>query len=225
LDAFSGLTFSVYTIDMQRKRVSGLFLALAVLVMLLVLLSIGVRASVASDTSQVATPTADRLAMPVLPESPTGEELGEYLYYHHCMPCHGDRGQGLTDEWREVWVDDHQNCWAGGCHAGRAGDEGFPLPRIVPAVCESTSGMAQTASFDNLVAFLRDNHPPQNPGVLDEQECWALTTYLFHENGRSLTQIGFGDGRRFQPGLMWIPLVAVTLGLLWGVFRGTKRGI
>ena len=74
------------------------------------------------------TPTVDRLAIPVLPEHPTQVELGSSLYYYHCMPCHGDRGQGLTDEWREVWEEDHQDCWAKGCHSFRDQDEVFTIP-------------------------------------------------------------------------------------------------
>src|SRR4030065_637897 len=80
-------------------------------------------------------------ALPILPESPTAAQAGQVLYYYHCMPCHGDRGQGLTDEWRQVWVEDHQNCWGRGCHAGRLGDEGFPLPRVIPGVIGGAQGL------------------------------------------------------------------------------------
>jgi hypothetical protein len=27
-------------------------------------------------------------------------------------------------------------------------------------------------------------HPPQRPGALSETDCWALTAFLWHENGR-----------------------------------------
>jgi cytochrome c len=62
------------------------------------------------------SPTVDRLAIPVLPDHPTQVEIGKNVYYYHCMPCHGDKGQRLTSEWRSQWVDDHQNCWGRGCH-------------------------------------------------------------------------------------------------------------
>lgn len=54
--------------------------------------------------------TVDRLAIPELPENPTQVEVGRVSYYHNCMPCHGDEGQGLTEEFREIWEDDHQDC-------------------------------------------------------------------------------------------------------------------
>ena len=125
----------------------------------------------------------DRLAIPVLPEHPTELELGRSLYYYHCMPCHGDYGQGLTDEFRGIWEEDHQNCWARGCHGGREKDEGFPLPTMIPAVNDPSLFQRYFSTPDELYAFLRSTHPPQRPGALQEDEYRALTVYLFHMNG------------------------------------------
>jgi len=135
-------------------------------------------------------PESDRLAEPVLPESPTQVDIGRNLYYFHCMPCHGDRGQGLTDEFREIWDEDHQNCWGRGCHTGRAELEAFPIPRTIPAVIAPphTLGAFQTA--EDLFTFLRATQPPQRPGALSDAEYWALTSFLLHENGRPLPEEG-----------------------------------
>jgi hypothetical protein len=77
---------------------------------------------IGTATSAKATPTrtaptpatnADRLAKPPLSASQASTQLGQgtLLYWGVCMACHGDRGQGLTNEWRAVYGED-QNCWA-----------------------------------------------------------------------------------------------------------------
>ena len=129
-------------------------------------------------------PMSDRLAEPVMPESPTQVDTGRSLYYFHCMPCHGDRGQGLTDEWRQVWVEDHQNCWGRGCHTGRSELDAFSIPRQVPPVSGSPQALASFQTAEDLFAFLRETQPPQRAGTLSDAEYWALTAFLLHENGR-----------------------------------------
>ncbi len=131
------------------------------------------------------TPTYDPLAAPVLPEHPTQMDVGRSLFYDNCMTCHGDRGQGLTDEFRQVWVEDHRNCWASGCHAGRPGDQGFPIPTVVPAVISTQDALKNFTTPQELTAFLRKTHPPQNPGGLSEEDYQALTTFLWASNGKS----------------------------------------
>jgi len=140
-------------------------------------------ATPSSAQQPVPTPNpALRLATPVMPENPTQVDIGRELYWYHCMPCHGDRGQGLTDEWREVWVDDHQDCWARGCHTGRPGDEGFPIPHSVPAVIGPSTALALFANADALAAYLHVAHPPQRPGALGLEDCQAITAFLFEAN-------------------------------------------
>ncbi len=134
--------------------------------------------------AQSPTPTPDRLAEPALPADPTQYEQGRHLYWMNCMPCHGDKGQGLTDEFRSLWVDDHQNCWGRGCHGGRQEDEGFPLPRAIPAVIFPSGDLLAYATGDQLFEYLRTTHPPQHPGYLPEDECWAITAYVLTENKR-----------------------------------------
>ena len=144
--------------------------------------------TVAVPTPQM--PVDDRLAEPVLPESPTQVDIGRNLYYFHCMPCHGDRGQGLTDEFREVWVEDHQNCWARGCHTGRSELAAFAIPRFIPAVIGSPQALGAFQTAEDLFVFLRATQPPQRPGALADSEYWALTSFLLHENGRPLPDGG-----------------------------------
>ena len=154
-------------------------------------------ASEAGDPGTVSVPTPqmpveDRLAEPVLPESPTQVDIGRNLYYFHCMPCHGDRGQGLTDEFREIWVEDHQNCWGRGCHTGRTELSAFYIPRSIPAVIGTPQALGIFQTADDLFAFLRATQPPQRPGALADSEYWALTSFLLHENGRPLPETESG---------------------------------
>jgi hypothetical protein len=141
---------------------------------------------------------SDRLAEPVLPESPTQVDFGRSLYYFHCMPCHGDRGQGLTDEWRQVWVEDHQNCWGRGCHTGRE-LAAFPIPRFIPPVTGSAWALSRFQTADELFSFLRETQPPQRPGALSDDEYWKLTAYLLYENGRQPKGVELGRGEPVQP--------------------------
>jgi hypothetical protein len=145
-----------------------------------------------SDEPPTPTPAFDRLAVPTLPANPSPEEFGSYLYYYHCMPCHGDQGQGLTEEWRMVWVEDHRNCWDRGCHGGRQEDEGFPLPKIIPAVIAAKASdsptLMQYTTSDQLLAYLKATHPPQYPGHLKDEEYQALAVYLWAANRRGINQ-------------------------------------
>jgi hypothetical protein len=172
-------------------------------------------------------PGEDRLAMPVLPESPTQVDTGESLYYFHCMPCHGDRGQGLTDEWREVWVEDHQNCWGRNCHTGRSELAAFYIPRYVPPVSGSPQALGSFHAPEDLFVFLQGTQPPQRPGALSEEEYWALTAFLLDQNDRlpSEAQGPAGLGHSISSGYLvlatLVPLLALSL-VLWLARRPKK---
>jgi hypothetical protein len=192
------------------RRFSGV----AVLSLILWLPASGGVPGMQAETPQHAAPPdppqmsgIDRLAEPELSESPTQVEKGRNLYYFHCMPCHGDSGQGLTDEWREVWVEDHQNCWARGCHTGKSELTAFYIPRSIPPVSDAEHALASFQSAEELFTFLRETQPPQRPGALSEGEYWALTAFLLHENDRLPSSAQIGPSTRGDV------VVAATLGL------------
>jgi cytochrome c5 len=85
----------------------------------------------ATPTLAAPTPASNtaRLAQPILssPQNPTQLDQGSLVYWGICMACHGDRGQGLTLEWRAVYGED-QNCWASRCHSGNHPPDGFIIP-------------------------------------------------------------------------------------------------
>lgn len=153
-------------------------------------------------------PTPDVLDVPVMPDNPTEVQVGEVVYYYNCMPCHGDHGQGLTDEFREIWVEDHQNCWAVGCHGGRVSDEGFPIPKYIPPVSARPDQLLRFSDPEDLFAYLAQTHPPQRPGVLEDEEYWAVTALLLYDNQRLATagQVG--------PQVIHLPQIEPVTGMI-----------
>ena len=98
------------------------------------------------------------------------------------MPCHGDRGQGLTDEFRQVYPPEDQNCWTSGCHGKRPYANGFTLPTVVPRLI----GQGALSKFKNaagLHAFISSAMPFQAPGSLDDKLYWDITAFLVRQNG------------------------------------------
>ncbi len=131
------------------------------------------------------TPTIDRLAAPPTVPSPTQADEGAQLFWLHCQPCHGDQGQGLTDEWRTQFPEEEQNCWQSGCHGEHGKDPpptGFKIPTAVPAVIgEGSLGNFQTVQ--QLFYFIRTSMPYENPGGLKEEEYMAITAFIVRAHG------------------------------------------
>jgi hypothetical protein len=129
--------------------------------------------------------TQDRLAPPPTVDPPTQADLGAQVFYQVCMVCHGDRGQGLTDEWRNVLPPPDNNCWQSRCHAANHPPEGFVFPHQVPAV----TGPGFLAGFGNaggLHDFIQSKMPWQAPASLKPAEYWELTAFLMRLNGYTL---------------------------------------
>jgi hypothetical protein len=127
-------------------------------------------------------PTLDRLAEPTLPAAPFQADYGAQVYWLNCMPCHGDVGQGLTDEFRDTYPPEDNNCWARGCHGRNPYENGFTLPTTVPQLI----GPGSLTKFGNVAilnAFIRAAMPFEDPGVLTEDEYWQVTAFLLRENG------------------------------------------
>jgi hypothetical protein len=166
---------------MNSRRSSILYISSTAGILIFVsLFSLRVQPALAQDP--IPTPTYDPLAQPELPENPTDLEMGRYLFWRHCMPCHGDVGQGLTDEFRTIW-EDHANCWDRGCHGNRREDEGFPIPTIIPAIVTEYH-LLQFTSENELFEFLKATHPPQYPGYLKDEEYHDIVKILFSMNER-----------------------------------------
>ncbi len=177
----------------RRRPILGLvILCLAGGVLLLALQSCSGAATPLLPTSTAVSPggmsvlesNAARLARPILtsPKNPTQLDRGALLYWGVCMACHGDRGQGLTDEWRAVFGED-QNCWASKCHAGNHPPDGFLIPRNLPIPAVIGPGtLAQFTTAQDLYEYIYASMPWWNPGSLSTDQAWSVTANLLNKN-------------------------------------------
>ncbi len=148
-----------------------------------------------------ATPTIDRLAAPPTVIPPTQADDGAQLFWLWCQPCHGDQGQGLTDEWREQYPEEDQNCWESGCHGNLPYEGGFQLPKHVPAVIGENS-LARFQTMRELHTYVGERMPYEYPGALSEEESLAVVAFLARAHGKwdgtALTSANI-DQYRWQP--------------------------
>jgi quinol-cytochrome oxidoreductase complex cytochrome b subunit len=142
-----------------------------------------------SALTPAATPTtasnADRLAMPILssPKYPTQLDEGSLIYWKICLTCHGDRGQGLTDEWRAVFGED-QNCWTSKCHAPNHPPQGFFIPRDrLPPAIKGLGTLTRFNTGQELYDYIVASMPWWNPKSLTTEQAWQVTAYLLKMNG------------------------------------------
>jgi mono/diheme cytochrome c family protein len=127
---------------------------------------------------------SDRLAPPPTVTNPTQADQGAQLFWLHCQPCHGDRAQGLTDDWRAQYPPEDQNCWKSGCHGDRPYQAGFTLPHTVPALV-GPGTLDHYATAAELFAFVSHAMPFQAPGSLKPEEYWAITAFILRGHGLS----------------------------------------
>lgn len=124
----------------------------------------------------------DRLAPPPLSDPPTTIEQGHYDYYLYCMVCHGDRGQGLTEEWRNAGDPADANCWQSRCHASNHPPGGFELPRYAPPVIGEYA-LTRFATVGELQQYIQQSMPWHIPGLLEEDQYQRIALYLAQANG------------------------------------------
>ena len=135
---------------------------------------------------QQATPTfipSERLLQPTLPANPSQADEGAVDYWLNCMACHGDRGQGLTDEFRMLYPPEEQTCWQSGCHGTRPYKDGFTLPTAIPPVVGPNAPLHNFTDASVLYAFISITMPWHKPGSLEPEVYYRLTAYLLRENG------------------------------------------
>ncbi len=111
--------------------------------------------------------------------SPT--DNGTELYQFWCSTCHGDRGQGLTPEWRATWPKGKQNCWQSKCHATNHPPEGFVFPKNVPALIGPDT-LTKFRTAQDLYGYSRATMPYWSPNLLKDDEYRAITAFLVKAN-------------------------------------------
>lgn len=213
---------------------------MALVLSLLFLSLAGLFPARAQEEGPRTMPIPDRLAPPPLPAQPTQADYGARVYWLACMTCHGDRGQGLTDEWRAAWAPGDQDCWQSKCHAANHPPEGFVLPYSVPPVIGDGTLTKFTTAAD-LYAYLKARMPWHQPGSLSDEQYWQLTAYLLRANGflpsadTTLTAVNASTVRLAswavstsvisprRPELGAGPGLMLVLAVLWGVFWLRRR--
>ncbi len=127
-------------------------------------------------------PTIDRLAEPTLPASPLQADYGAQAYWLNCSPCHGDKAQGLTDEFRKQYPPEDQNCWTSHCHGKVTYENGFTIPKVVPALV-GPGPLAKFPTAANLYGFIHAAMPFQKPNSLSDEDYYKITAFLLRQNG------------------------------------------
>lgn len=126
------------------------------------------------------TPTIDSWIIVDLPEDATQLEYGAEVYRLVCKACHGDKGQGLTDDWRAQWAPKDQNCWQSKCHALNHPPDGFYMPQVPAVLGQPIRGFGTALNLYNY------NHiymPWHDRASMTEEESWSVTAYLLKING------------------------------------------
>ena len=129
-----------------------------------------------------ATPTPDRLAEPTMPPAPSQADYGAQVYWLSCLPCHGDKGQGLTEEFRQTYPPEEQYCWERGCHGPDPYESGFTIPEKIPAVIGSQA-ISKFSDGAQLQSYIRGAMPFWKPGSLTDEEAWRVTAFILRANG------------------------------------------
>jgi mono/diheme cytochrome c family protein len=137
----------------------------------------GTTASFNAQTNPTPTPFRNSTATP-----PTQGGHGKDVFYLHCMPCHGDLGQGLTDEFRfREYPPEDTNCWKSGCHGERPYENGFTLPKTIPALI-GPSTLSHFTTAQDVYNFIHKAMPFNAPGSLSDEEYLQLLAFLLESN-------------------------------------------
>jgi hypothetical protein len=148
----------------------------------------GQELTMTSELAQPAMmPTQEEswLRLSGLPEDATQVEVGAQIYYLVCSTCHGDHGQGLTDEGVDLTDRRDINCWQSKCHASNHPSDGFKLPHTIPPIVGPHMA-SKYLSAQELYEFVSTSMPWHAPGSLTSQEYWQVTAYVLYINGINL---------------------------------------
>jgi len=119
---------------------------------------------------------------PIVSDPPTQLDQGALTFWGVCMACHGNHGQGLTDEWRELAFGEDKDCWTSKCHASNHPPQGFEFPHTVPALVGGGK-LGRFTSAQQLYDYIYAMMPWWNPGSLTPEKAWQVTAYLLKMNG------------------------------------------
>jgi cytochrome b-561 len=133
-----------------------------------------------------ATPTFDmrRLDKPQMPAVLSQVDEGQLIYWGICLACHGDRGQGLTDEWRLGAFGEDSNCWKSHCHGKNHPLNGFEMPKTLTFPMLSSAGsLGRFQNAQQLYDYVVEMMPWWKPHSLGSEKAWQVTAYLLKMKG------------------------------------------
>ena len=142
-------------------------------------------------------PTPDRLAEPTLPATPSQADYGAQVYWLNCSACHGDRAQGLTDEFRELYPEEDRNCWNSHCHGNVTYENGFKIPTAVPQLVGPGS-LTKFPTAANLFGYIRATMPFQKPNSLTTEQYYQVVAFLLRQNALIDAQTDVNDSNAAQ---------------------------
>jgi mono/diheme cytochrome c family protein len=147
----------------------------------------------------------DNITPRELTDDSSQAERGSETYRQVCLACHGDWGQGLTDEWRAEWGED-SNCWQSRCHGPNHPPWGFSHPRYVPPVLGPT-GLTTFHSAAELQQSIVQSMPWWLPGSLTDEQAWELTAYLMGQRGELADDVILNEGNAaiYQLRIPYVP--------------------
>lgn len=145
---------------------------------------------------------------------PTQADAGAVLYYYNCMACHGDRGQGLTVEWRAQWDVEHQDCARSTCHGARHPPEGFSFPKNFAPGIVGANTLTKYENAQALFDFVSSRMPYQAPASLTRDEYWQLVAYLVRKRGVQVARVDESNARQIT--LNPAPVSFINLALALG---------
>ena len=124
---------------------------------------------------------------------PSQSDNGAQVYWGMCQDCHGDRGQGLTAEWRSTFAPDYQECWASGCHGGDAGENSFTIPEAGAPALAGPGALPRFSTAFELGSYIQQSMPLYSAGSITPDQAWELTAFLLALNEKEINQITLSD--------------------------------
>jgi len=142
----------------------------------------GIQATVTPAVTATFNPR--RLDPPATQNPPRQIDKGAVHYWGACMSCHGDRGQGLNEDWLNSFNPEERDCWQSGCHLSDHPENSFEIP--IESSVPGVAGAGKLARFANafeLKQYISEAMPWWNPGMIPDEEAWAVTAHLMNLHG------------------------------------------
>jgi quinol-cytochrome oxidoreductase complex cytochrome b subunit/mono/diheme cytochrome c family protein len=175
----------------MRIRFRSIFILSAIFMICWgVLLSVGTANVSSAPAAPLSTPLFyDRPDPPPTVYPPAQSDNGAQAYSGICQDCHGDRGQGLTADWRAAFAPEYQDCWASGCHGEDAPRNSFVILESGAPALAGPGALPQFSNAFELGTYIQGSMPLSRSGSLSNDQTWELAAFLLSLNERSLKDL------------------------------------